>query len=179
MKLVVGNFKMNLSLNEVNDYIAYFKDKRYDNVIFGPSNIYLLEYINNGNKQFSNMNKNRIKLTESNLHRVIRESIKKVLREGAKGVDLNNIVPENRARKCGFKPEYAVGEDGLEIWGKTIYTFGDRAENPEMLLIMLGISNFTSYSHNKMHGYAHIRITVQPNPKNLNPKKKITKYYKH
>ena len=50
MKLIVGNFKMNLNLDEVNDYIAYFKDKKYDNVIFGPSNIYLLKFIENGFK---------------------------------------------------------------------------------------------------------------------------------
>ncbi len=50
MKLVVGNFKMNLSLNEVNDYIEFFKDKRYDNVIFGPSSIYSLKFIENGFK---------------------------------------------------------------------------------------------------------------------------------
>lgn len=50
MKLVVGNFKMNLTLDEVNDYIEFFKDKKYDNVIFGPSSIYLLKFIENGFK---------------------------------------------------------------------------------------------------------------------------------
>ena len=48
MKLVVGNFKMNLTLEEVNDYISFFKDKKYDNVIFAPSSIYLLKFIENG-----------------------------------------------------------------------------------------------------------------------------------
>ncbi len=48
MKLVVGNFKMNLTLNEVNDYISFFKDKRLDNVIFAPSSIYLLKFTQNG-----------------------------------------------------------------------------------------------------------------------------------
>jgi len=48
MKLIIGNFKMNLTLNEVNDYINYFKDKKYDNVIYSPSNIYLLKFIENG-----------------------------------------------------------------------------------------------------------------------------------
>ena len=48
MKLVVGNFKMNLTLDAVNDYINYFKDKKYDNVVFAPSSIYLLKFIENG-----------------------------------------------------------------------------------------------------------------------------------
>ena len=48
MKLVVGNFKMNLTLNEINDYIEFFNEKRYDNVIFGPSSIYLNKFIENG-----------------------------------------------------------------------------------------------------------------------------------
>lgn len=50
MKLVVGNFKMNLSLDEVNEYIEFFKDKRYDNVIFAPTSIYLSKFIDNGFK---------------------------------------------------------------------------------------------------------------------------------
>lgn len=48
MKLVIGNFKMNLTMDEVNDYIEYFKDKKYNNVIFGPSSIYLEKFISNG-----------------------------------------------------------------------------------------------------------------------------------
>ena len=48
MRLVVGNFKMNLTLDEINDYIDFFKDKKYDNVIFGPSSIYLNKFIENG-----------------------------------------------------------------------------------------------------------------------------------
>ena len=50
MKLVVGNFKMNLTLNEVDEYIDYFKDKKYPNVIFAPSSIYLTKFIENGLK---------------------------------------------------------------------------------------------------------------------------------
>lgn len=48
MKLVVGNFKMNLTLDEVNDYIEYFKDKKYPNVIYAPSNVYLLKFVSCG-----------------------------------------------------------------------------------------------------------------------------------
>jgi triosephosphate isomerase len=48
MKLVIGNFKMNLTLEEINDYISFFKDKRLDNVIFAPSSIYLLKFTQNG-----------------------------------------------------------------------------------------------------------------------------------
>lgn len=50
MRLVIGNFKMNLSLEEVNDYIEYFKDKKYDNVIYGPSSIYLSKFVERGFK---------------------------------------------------------------------------------------------------------------------------------
>ncbi len=41
MKLVVGNFKMNLNLEDINDYIIFFQDKEYSNVVFAPPSIYL------------------------------------------------------------------------------------------------------------------------------------------
>ncbi len=41
---------MNLTLEEINDYISFFKNKKYNNVIFAPSNIYLLDFVNNGLK---------------------------------------------------------------------------------------------------------------------------------
>ena len=47
MKLVVGNFKMNLNNTEINEYISFFKDNNYSNVIFAPSYIYLERFINN------------------------------------------------------------------------------------------------------------------------------------
>jgi triosephosphate isomerase len=50
MKLVVGNFKMNLTLDEINDYIEFFKDVDYGNVIFAPSNIYLTKFVESGLK---------------------------------------------------------------------------------------------------------------------------------
>ncbi len=50
MKLVVGNFKMNLTLDEINDYISFFKDKNYPNAIFAPSNIYLTKFVESGLK---------------------------------------------------------------------------------------------------------------------------------
>lgn len=48
MKLVVGNFKMNLTLSEINEYIDYFKNKNYPNVVFAPSSIYLSKFVENG-----------------------------------------------------------------------------------------------------------------------------------
>ncbi len=48
MKLVVGNFKMNLTMDEINDYLEFFKDKKYENVVFGPPSIYLTKFIQNG-----------------------------------------------------------------------------------------------------------------------------------
>ena len=53
MKLVVGNFKMNLTLSEVNEYINYFKDKNYSNVIFAPTSIYLSKFVENNLKTSS------------------------------------------------------------------------------------------------------------------------------
>ena len=41
---------MNLTLDEINDYINFFKDKNYSNVIFAPSNIYLSKFVENGLK---------------------------------------------------------------------------------------------------------------------------------
>ena len=53
MKLVVGNFKMNLTLEEVNEYINYFKGKNYPNVVFAPSSIYLSKFVENNLKTSS------------------------------------------------------------------------------------------------------------------------------
>ena len=47
MKLVVGNFKMNLNSIEIDEYISFFKGNNYSNVIFAPSFIYLERFINN------------------------------------------------------------------------------------------------------------------------------------
>ena len=48
MKLIIGNLKMNLHLNEIEKYIDYFKNKDYSNVYFAPSNIYLTKFVDNG-----------------------------------------------------------------------------------------------------------------------------------
>ena len=48
MKLVVGNFKMNLDSFEINEYIDFFKEKGYNNVVFAPPALYLDRFINNG-----------------------------------------------------------------------------------------------------------------------------------
>ena len=50
MRLVVGNFKMNLDSFEINEYIDFFKEKNFDNVIFSPPAIYLERFIKNGFK---------------------------------------------------------------------------------------------------------------------------------
>ena len=39
---------MNLTLDEINEYINFFKDKNYPNAIFAPSNIYLTKFIEAG-----------------------------------------------------------------------------------------------------------------------------------
>ena len=48
MKLIVGNFKMNLDYYEIEKYIDFFKDKDYSNVFFAPSSIYLTKFVDNG-----------------------------------------------------------------------------------------------------------------------------------
>ncbi len=50
MKLVVGNFKMNLNDSEIKDYINYFKNEDCSNVIFAPTSIYLKDFVDNGFK---------------------------------------------------------------------------------------------------------------------------------
>ena len=48
MKLIVGNFKMNLDYYEIEKYIEFFKNKDYSNVFFAPSSIYLTKFVDNG-----------------------------------------------------------------------------------------------------------------------------------
>lgn len=48
MRMVVGNFKMNLNSEEINEYIDFFKGKKLDNVVFGPPSIYLERFVKNG-----------------------------------------------------------------------------------------------------------------------------------
>ena len=48
MRLVIGNFKMNLLEDEITDYIEFFKGKKLDNVIFSPPSIYLKEFVDSG-----------------------------------------------------------------------------------------------------------------------------------
>ena len=44
MKLIVGNFKMNLLKEDINNYLKTIKDKDLSNVVFCPSSIYLTEF---------------------------------------------------------------------------------------------------------------------------------------
>ena len=48
MKLVIGNLKMNLELNQIEEYINYFKNKNYSNVFFAPTGVYLTKFVDNG-----------------------------------------------------------------------------------------------------------------------------------
>ncbi len=48
MRLIIGNLKMNLSSNEIEEYISLFKEKNYSNVFFAPSSIYLSSFVKNG-----------------------------------------------------------------------------------------------------------------------------------
>ena len=100
----------------------------------------------------------KIKLTESKLKQIVAESVKKILNESTKGIDENNVVPQNVAEKYGFKPEYGGFSNGLELWrGK----LPKNNEEIKTLLWNLGIKKFTSY--NLMNSTC--RITVKPSPK--------------
>lgn len=88
-KTVVGNNLVNNSNNGNstfgNNSISTITASQHTNTPLS-SNAKVQQYIqsnkqNNENKQYNNMNKNRIRLTESQLHSVIKESVKKVLNE--------------------------------------------------------------------------------------------------
>lgn len=102
--------------------------------------------------------KNTIRLTESELKKVISESVKRVLNEGIKAADVNNAVSREIAQECGFEEEYTGINGGFELWT------GPLPEGPrekKALLNKLGISRFTSEDY--MHGTC--RITVDPSGK--------------
>ena len=50
MKILAANFKMNLTLNEINEYIDKIKDIDNQNIVLIPSNIYIPYFLN---KKFS------------------------------------------------------------------------------------------------------------------------------
>ena len=50
MKILAANFKMNLTLNEINEYIDKIKDIDNKNIVLIPSNIYIPYFLN---KKFS------------------------------------------------------------------------------------------------------------------------------
>ena len=50
MKLVFGNFKMNLVQNEIDDYLAYFKGEDCSNAFFAPPAIFLKDFVKSGLK---------------------------------------------------------------------------------------------------------------------------------
>lgn len=47
MKLIVGNFKMNLLYDDIVDYLDKLKKYRFANVVFCPSTLYLKSFIDN------------------------------------------------------------------------------------------------------------------------------------
>ncbi len=50
MKIVIGNLKMNLNSQEIDDYIEFFGKEDCHNTIFAPSSIYLTRFIDHGFK---------------------------------------------------------------------------------------------------------------------------------
>lgn len=51
--------------------------------------------------------KNVIRINEAQLKQMISESVKKVLKESMKSVDIMNTVTPNVAKKYGFQREYS------------------------------------------------------------------------
>ena len=47
MKILAANFKMNLTLNEINEYIDKIKDIDNKNIVLIPANIYIPYFLNN------------------------------------------------------------------------------------------------------------------------------------
>jgi len=90
-----------------------------------------------------------------NLKRVIRESINKVLSRRRINEDSRRFetVPENVARRYGFKPEYNMG-NGIEIWGRVLNQH--ELESSDRLLFKLGIKSWAGYNIN-----GHVRIYVE------------------
>ena len=100
----------------------------------------------------------RIRLTEGDLHKIVKESIKRILKEDRKGEDVYNMVSEDDAVRFGFSEEYCGFEQGLELWGKDVTSRKEAA----MLLRQLRITRFTTESESDWG--LHVRITVKPNP---------------
>lgn len=109
--------------------------------------------------------KNTIKLTESELKKIISESVKNVLKEGIKTADAMNATSPELAKECGFELEYENVDGGFQLWGGPL---PEDKQEKILLLRKLGIKRFTSENH--MNGTC--RITVDPSGKIANIGKK-------
>lgn len=69
-----------------------------------PMDIEVKEYMNNSKNESKNMNKKLIRLTESDLHRIVKESVNRVLKE-------NNRRTKRMIREFDDYDEYDVFED--------------------------------------------------------------------
>lgn len=109
--------------------------------------------------------KNTIRLTESDLKKIISESVKNVLKESIKAADTMNAVSPELAKECGFKLEYENVDGGFQLWGGPL-----PEDNQEKISLLrkLGIKKFTS--ENYMNHTC--RITVDPSGKVANIGKK-------
>lgn len=98
-----------------------------------------------------------IRLTESDLRRIVKNSLKRILKEDKKAPDMQNVVSQKLAERFGFQMLYATN-DGLEIWEKT----GVDKRMFQRLLAKLNIDRYTYWS-SSMNGY-RVGITVQGRP---------------
>ena len=61
MKLVIGNFKMNLESTEIDNYIDFFKGEEYGNVILEGNKL----LIDTGNSTITHVNSNGVRTNAS------------------------------------------------------------------------------------------------------------------
>lgn len=76
-----SNGNSNVGTNHCGDAAITSQDANQPFQIASLQQISQTNKQNNENKQYSNMNKNRIRLTESQLHRIIKESVKNIVNE--------------------------------------------------------------------------------------------------
>ena len=87
-----------------------YNDKGYETTNFGLGIMdYEKSHKTNENKQYTNMNKKLIRLTEQDLHRIVKESANRVLNEVGYEGNLQDTEDYNKAVKCvKFLMDYAV-----------------------------------------------------------------------
>jgi hypothetical protein len=103
---------------------------------------------NNNIKENKNMNKNKIRLTESQLHRVIKESVKKVLRE------LDYKTYQNAAKKAHLRAldDYDDNDTNMNKYLEKSKNFRNAAEDAFIRDYGYDDGQYHTKMHSDMHG---------------------------